>query len=136
MFQCSKTMRKGATAVEFAIVGPIFLTLVFGIFEFGRGFMVQHLLSGAARQACRYAIIPGRSTSAIQSLASNTLTGEGISGSTTTVFVNEGSGDASAAQSNDEITVTISVPVSKISIVPTGGFLTGSLSGQCTMRRE
>lgn len=48
---------KGAAAVEFALIVPIFLVLVLGIFEFGRGFNIQVSLSEAAREAARYAAI-------------------------------------------------------------------------------
>jgi Flp pilus assembly protein TadG len=48
---------KGAVAVEFALVLPIFLGLVLGIAEFGRAFNVQVSLSEAAREAARYAAV-------------------------------------------------------------------------------
>ena len=48
-----KQVRKGVAAVEFAVVLPIFLVLVFGIFEFGRGFMVSQLLTNTARRDLR-----------------------------------------------------------------------------------
>ncbi|MGR0158900.1 TadE/TadG family type IV pilus assembly protein [Paenarthrobacter nitroguajacolicus] len=48
---------RGAVAVEFALVLPIFLLLVLGIFEFGRAFNIQISLSEAAREAARYAAI-------------------------------------------------------------------------------
>ena len=48
---------RGAVAVEFALVLPIFLGLVLGIAEFGRAFNVQVSLSEAAREAARYAAI-------------------------------------------------------------------------------
>lgn len=47
----------GAVAVEFALILPLFLVLVFGIAEFGRAFNIQVSLSEAARQASRYAAI-------------------------------------------------------------------------------
>lgn len=54
---------KGAVAVEFALVLPIFLVLVLGIFEFGRGFNIQISLSEAARESARYAAVHSMSTS-------------------------------------------------------------------------
>ena len=53
----SRVGEKGAAAVEFALIVPIFLVLVLGIFEFGRGFNIQVSLSEAAREAARYAAI-------------------------------------------------------------------------------
>ena len=44
---------RGAAAVEFALVLPLLLLLVFGIVEFGRTFQVQATLSAAAREGVR-----------------------------------------------------------------------------------
>ncbi len=44
---------RGAAAVEFALVVPLLLLLVFGIAEFGRAYHVQTMLSGAAREGVR-----------------------------------------------------------------------------------
>jgi Flp pilus assembly protein TadG len=43
----------GAAAVEFALIVPILLLLLFGIFEFGRAYNTQISLSGAAREGAR-----------------------------------------------------------------------------------
>jgi hypothetical protein len=47
--------RQGAVAVEFAIVAPILLSLVFGMIELGRAFETQNLLEVAAREGARFA---------------------------------------------------------------------------------
>lgn len=52
-----KPKEKGAVAVEFAIILPIFLVLVLGIMEFGRAFNIQVSLSEAARESARYAAV-------------------------------------------------------------------------------
>lgn len=49
----------GAVAVEAALIIPIFLVLVLGIFEFGRAFNIQVSLSEAARESARYAAVHG-----------------------------------------------------------------------------
>jgi Flp pilus assembly pilin Flp len=43
----------GATIVEFAIVAPVFLVLLLGIFDFGHGIYAQAVLQGAVNQAGR-----------------------------------------------------------------------------------
>lgn len=48
---------KGAVAVEFALVVPVFVMLVLGLFEFGRAFNIQVSLSEAARESVRYAAV-------------------------------------------------------------------------------
>ena len=44
---------RGAAAVEFALILPILVMLVFGITEFGRAFQVQATLASAAREGAR-----------------------------------------------------------------------------------
>lgn len=44
---------RGAAAVEFALVVPVLLLLLFGIIEFGRVYNTQIELTGAAREGAR-----------------------------------------------------------------------------------
>ena len=56
----SKTNQRGASAVEFAIVLPLLLTILLGIIEFGFLFNQQISLTQAARESAReYAIHHG-----------------------------------------------------------------------------
>jgi Flp pilus assembly protein TadG len=109
-----------------------------GIVEVGRAFMVQHLLTNAAREGCRKGVLPGWSTAQITGVVNNALSADGISGDVATVQVNDGAVDASTANSGDEITVKITVPASKISWIPGTSYLPGNanLSSQYTLRRE
>jgi Flp pilus assembly protein TadG len=50
-----KNLRRGAAAVEFAIVAPVFFLLALGLVEVGRMVMLQHALTNAAREGCRAA---------------------------------------------------------------------------------
>ncbi len=45
-----RSTRRGASAVEFALVAPTFFLLVLGIIAFGRMLMVQEVLVNAARR--------------------------------------------------------------------------------------
>jgi Flp pilus assembly protein TadG len=48
---------RGAVAIEFALVLPLLVLLVFGIYEFGRGYNAKVTLTHAAREGVRdYAI--------------------------------------------------------------------------------
>ena len=47
--------RRGAVAVEFAVIAPILLALVMGMVELTRVFEVQNLLAIAAREGARFA---------------------------------------------------------------------------------
>ena len=124
--------RRGAAAVEFAIVLPVFVTLVFGMIEYGRMVMVQQVITNASREGARRAVLDGATTSAVQSSVATYLTNASISGSSTTVSPNP-----STAASGDPIAVTVSIPFSSVSWLPSPMFLGGkTLSASTTMRRE
>ena len=69
--------KKGTTIVEFALVLPLFLLLILGIFDFGRYFFVDHTLQFATREGMRLALVGGklngmdRTASIIQKIKDN-----------------------------------------------------------------
>jgi Flp pilus assembly protein TadG len=150
--RCPRAARRtGATAVEFALVAPILFIFILGIIEFNRAFMVQGLLTDAARHGSRKAIIAGATTQQITDAAKNYLTDVGISTESVQVTINDGNGNVTEAQnvpSYTEITVNVSVDAGSVSWLPAGvqvwlpgvGYIpisiSGTLTGQFTMRRE
>lgn len=48
---------EGATAVEFALITPIFLIFVYGLLEFGRVLFAMAVLFFAAEEASRYSVV-------------------------------------------------------------------------------
>ena len=46
--------RKGSSAVEFAIIVPVFLLLTFGIVDFGHAWYMKQMLNNASREGARY----------------------------------------------------------------------------------
>jgi len=112
--------RRGAAAVEFALVAPLlFLTIIIPLFEFGRAMMVLDTLANAAQIGARQGALPGTSTSTVTTTADNALSAQGISGATVTVSVNGNSStDASQAQHNDVISVQIGIPYTQTSWLP------------------
>lgn len=62
--------RRGASAVEFALVLPVLLTLLFGTLEVGRLMWVRSTMQFAAEEATRYALVhTGASVAEITALA-------------------------------------------------------------------
>ena len=51
-----KSEERGSTLVEFAIGATVFLTVMFGVIEFGRALWTHNALADAARRAARYAV--------------------------------------------------------------------------------
>jgi len=52
--------RRGAAAVEFAVVAPILVTIMMGLIQSGRGYEAKNLLEGAAREGARLPVWTGR----------------------------------------------------------------------------
>lgn len=74
----TKTVRgaeSGAVAVEFAIVGPLFLVLLIGILVWGQYFWVAHTVQQLANDSAR-AALAGLDPAERESLARATMTAE------------------------------------------------------------
>jgi Flp pilus assembly protein TadG len=132
------TKRRASTAVEFAVVAPVFFAFILGMVEVGRGLMVQHLLLNAARQGCRTGILPSNGTSQIQDAVSTALAPSNITvtSDNVSVTVNGASADPLNANSGDTVTVTVTVAFSSVSWLPSSSFLSGNLSAQYTLLKQ
>jgi hypothetical protein len=68
--------RNGAAAIEFAFGFPIFLALVYMMFEFARIFWSQSTLEYAIEEAARYAMVNSTATSAeVETVATDSAIG-------------------------------------------------------------
>ena len=81
----------GAIAVEFAIILPVLLLLVFGIIDFGHAWFMRHVLQNSCREGARYAtryqtdaggnrVLPKDLTPSIENYILNTTAENGGSG--------------------------------------------------------
>ena len=119
--------------MEFAVVAPVFILLVFGMIEFGRMVMVQQMLTNAAREGARLGIIEGNDTTAVQTRVNDYLAAAKISGATVTVATLEPTG----TDTGDRVSVTVSIPFGQVSWLPTHMYLNGrTLSSTAIMRSE
>jgi len=64
----SNNKQRGAALFEFAIVATVFLTMLFGVIEFGRFFWTHNALRDAARRGARYATIRKDDAAGIQAV--------------------------------------------------------------------
>ena len=105
--------------------------------EFGRAIMVEQVLTSATREGARLAILdsPTPTTNTVKNAVVSYLQGCGISGVTTNnVTLNV---EPSTAKNGDSITVTVQIPYSSVTWLPTPQFLgTKTLQVSCVMRRE
>lgn len=126
--------RRGATSVEFAIVAPLLLLVVFGMIELGRMVMVRQSLTNAARVGCREAALATTGSSQDAEDAVHDYLQSVMTIGTAAVAVNP-SGLAGLA-SGTPITVEVEVNFSDVSWLPNSFLLTGLLRGTSTQRRE
>src|SRR5690606_33312307 len=61
-----RKQRRGAALVEAALVLPVFVGVTLGIVEFGRAMMIGQLVTNAAREGARLAIIEGSTNSDVE----------------------------------------------------------------------
>ena len=106
--------RRGVAAVEFAVVSPFLILLVFGIIECGRAIMVQQVLTNASREGTRRAVLEEVTTSEVTTVVSDYLANGSITGATVTVSPTP----LTSAGFGDPVTVTVSVPYDQVSWIP------------------
>ena len=56
---------RGQAVLELALVLPLLLIVVFGITEFGRAWMAMNVLTSAAREGCRLAVVTAPDVGAV-----------------------------------------------------------------------
>lgn len=114
-----KARDRGSVAVEFALVLPVLLLIVFGIIDFGRALNAQIALTGAAREGARLAAL-GYPSAAVQARVA--AAAPDLSGVTVTVAAScpPGAGPAADAQ------VDVSYPFSFITPIGAIADLVGS----------
>ena len=64
--------------MEFALILTVFLTLLFGLLEFGEALYVFHFVSYAAREGTRYAMVRGSSCTAFSTACPTKLDGSEV----------------------------------------------------------
>lgn len=130
------TARRGASAVEMAIVAPVFVALILGQIETSRLGMVSQLLTTAAREGCRVAVVAGNTQTDVQTRVTAVLSGSGIPvGTVTPTCPSPYSWDT--APQGTPITVSLSVPYSSVSWLGTPFFLqNATVSASATLSSE
>ncbi len=127
---------RGAAAVEFAIVLPLFLSLVLGMIELGRAIMVMQALTYAAREGCRVAVLDGSTSSGVTAKVDSAMDGANIG--LPPAIVSMSPSNPSSAKYDEPVTVTVQVRYGDITWLPIVEFMqpNAMLKASITMRRE
>jgi Flp pilus assembly protein TadG len=75
-----KRMRseRGAALVEAAMIMPLILLISVGIFEFGRAYQTSQVLTNAAREGARLAVLEGRTDADVRARVNRYVTDGGL----------------------------------------------------------
>lgn len=125
-----KKQRTGATAVEFAIVAPVFFLILFAMFEFSHVNVLRHTADNAAYEASRVAIIPGATAADAVAEANRLLTVVGTRNANVTVT------PPVIDESVDQVTVSVDVPMSRNSLIMSRFMTNSTLHSESTLRTE
>ena len=122
-----QTNQQGQSMVEFALVLPILVLLLFAMIEFGRLWETMNVMTSAAREAARVAATTAPDVNQTQAAALNLLNAGNINNAV--IFV-------AGPDANQNVTVTVQVnyvPLSGAIVPGIGNF---NLTRTSTMRWE
>ncbi|MEM9351776.1 MAG: TadE family protein [Planctomycetota bacterium] len=125
--------RRGASAVEFAIVAPIFFMVILGMIEFGRMMMVQQVITNAAREGARIAVLDSATNKKVTDKVNDYLNAGGVAGAKIKLTPDP----PTNAGFNQPVSVSVTVPFDSNTWLPAPFFLGGRvLEAEAVMRRE
>lgn len=109
-FEMKLKNRRGSAAVEFALILPILLVLLFGIIEFGFLLYNEQVITNASREGARYGIVStsgprhtlAQITSVVNTYVGNNLVTFGTQSAPVTTINNSG-----GTLFGDDLTVTV-----------------------------
>jgi Flp pilus assembly protein TadG len=136
MMSMHKKLRSesGASAVEFALLLPVLMMILFGIIEFGLALFQQSILTNASREGARLGIvqsIPAITTGQIDATIDNYLTAAGIPPGNVTRVIVAGGVTGTPVQVTLTLPYTYAVLPGLTAIAPTI-----NLVAQTVMRHE
>lgn len=137
--------QKGAALVEAAVVIPLLLLVSVAIFEFGRAYQTWQVITNAAREGARVAVLPSATSTGVQQRVRDYMQAGQLSRwstasitveSAATLTVNGAPTSASRVTVNYPFTFLVLQPVARLvsSSTTLGGAVT--MSAQALMRNE
>jgi Flp pilus assembly protein TadG len=105
---------RGAALIETAITIPIILLIAVSIFEFGRAYQTWQVLTNAAREGARQAILVDKTDADVETAVKNYITTGGLPLGSTVVNINR----TVPMGTNTASQVTVNYPFSFIVLNP------------------
>jgi Flp pilus assembly protein TadG len=131
---------RGAELIEFAVVMPILIFIIAGIFEFGMMFRALEAVTNAAREGARVGVLPGYNAPDVQTRVDDYLNAAGLTGTHTTTVTNQilatGAGTFTARSVNVSYPYQFVVLSGFAPLVGGGAFGSINLTAAAVMRTE
>lgn len=125
-----KAFRRGAAAVEFAVVSTMAFVFIFAAFEFCRVAVMRHGIDNAVYEGARHAALPGATAADARQATRQVLHAVGIQHAAIEVT------PTNINRQTREVTVNVAVPLDANSLVPSTFFRGKTLRRSLTMARE
>jgi Flp pilus assembly protein TadG len=119
--------QKGQSLVEFALVLPILILLLFGMIEFGRLWETMNVMTSAAREGARVAATTTPDVNQVNNTVTNVLNAANINNPNITV---------TGPDANQNVIVTVQINYIPISGAIVPGITNFNLTRTSTMRWE
>jgi len=125
------SQRRGASALEFAMIAPTFLLIIFCCCEFARISMLRNVAQNAAYEAARFVIVDGSTTEHAIDEANSILGRLGTNAATITV-----NGGEELSFNTPNVTVRIEIPMKDNSFVFPSVYGDKKIIAEVTLRTE
>jgi Flp pilus assembly protein TadG len=137
----ARSRRRGSALVEMAVLLPLFITIIAVQIESARMAMVTQVLTTAAREGCRRAVLHNFDLSDVNAQVDNVISGAGIPSNSITRTVtcpDDPSLNWQTAPGGTAIRVTLVLDYSRVSWFPIPSYfsLPTSITSQATLTSE
>ena len=137
MNRVARERERGSAMVEAAICIPLLLVLMVGIFEVGRAYETWQVLTNAAREGARMAVMPSSDNTTTTALVREYMTNGQLTGAAAaTVNINEGASINVNGTAVSASLVTVDYPFQFIMLQPIVRLVSpgATVGGPITMR--
>ena len=132
-YRICRKKRRGAAAVEFALIAPLFMLMVLGMIEVGRAIMVQQIITNASREGARRAVLDGATDTEVRTFVNTYLNNASLPSAN----VGFPQGLPQNAEFGEPVEVEVQIPFNQVSWLPGPMYLGGqNLTASTVMRRE